>query len=59
MREGHKAGREMRVGRKEGGLRALKDTVGINYKQELERACEGGGCLAVLPIYQYVTDLSR
>ena len=42
-----------------GGGRALKDTGGIKYKRELERACEGGGCLAVLPIYQYVTDLSR
>ena len=33
--------------------------MGEKSKQKLERACEGGGWLTLLPISQYGTDISR
>ena len=43
----------------EGGVRSLKETVGEKVEHNLEYACEGGGCLAALPVSHDGTDLSR
>ena len=58
-REGREAGRDRRVDREEGELRALKATVGKKANWKMKRACEGGGWLTALPISQGGTDLSR
>ena len=49
----------MRLDREERALRVLKETLGNKTKRKLERACDGGGWITVLPRSQDGTDLSR